>query len=304
MTEALLTAGKHTVTAITRHDSQSELPKGVEVKKIDYEKQETLVAALQDQDALIITLSGGPHAETAEKQLIDAAVAAGVRWVFPNEWGFDTGNPSLIKDIFISRTKASTREYLQQQSKLSFTAVATGFWYEWSLAIAPAYGIDTVNRTATLFDDGTAKISTSTWPQVGRAVAALLALPISSDGSNGASLNDFKNQLVYVSSFLLSQKDMLESVYRVTGTKETDWTITSEPARQRYDDALKEMNQGSRIGFAKMMYTRIFWDDKVGDCEHKSSNSKLGLPKEDLDEATKRAVQRAKETGGSWGTAH
>jgi hypothetical protein len=304
MTEALLAAGKHTVTAITRHDSKTELPKGVEVKKIDYERQETLVSALRDQEVLIITLSGGAQLEKAQKQLIDAAVEAGVRWVLPNEWGFDTANESLVKDIFISQTMVNIRDYLKQQSKLSFTSVVTGFWYEWSLAIGAAYGIDTLNRTATLFDDGTAKISTSTWPQVGRAVAALLALPVNSDDSKEPCLNDFKNQVVYISSFLVSQRDMLESVYRVTGTKESDWAISSEPARDRYADGLEAMKTGDRVGFAKMMYTRIFYDDKVGDCEHKTINARLGLPKEDLDDATKRAVKRAEETKGGWGAGH
>lgn len=53
MTEALLKTGKHTVTAITRHDSQSTLPEGVDVKKVDYSKHETIVEALKGQDALV-----------------------------------------------------------------------------------------------------------------------------------------------------------------------------------------------------------------------------------------------------------
>ena len=48
----------------------------------------------------------------------------------------------------------------------NYISVSTGFWYEWSLAIPAAYGIDLLNRTATLFDEGDVKITTSTWPQV------------------------------------------------------------------------------------------------------------------------------------------
>lgn len=48
----------------------------------------------------------------------------------------------------------------------NYIGVSTGFWYEWSLAIPAAYGIDLLNRTATLFDEGDVKITTSTWPQV------------------------------------------------------------------------------------------------------------------------------------------
>lgn len=60
----------------------------------------------------------------------------------------------------------ANREAVTDLGKSSYIAVSTGFWYEWSLANPAAYGIDFANRTATLFDDGETKISTSTWPQV------------------------------------------------------------------------------------------------------------------------------------------
>ena len=133
--------------------------------------------------------------------------------------------------------------------------------------------------------------------QVGRAVAALLSLPIKPEGSNSeACLESFRNKVVYVNSFTVSQRDMLESAFRVTGTKETDWTITSEPSHERYANGLEEMQEGDRVGFAKMLYTRIFYPDGSGDTESGRGmiNHILGLPKEDLDEATKVAVERAK----------
>ena len=104
MTEALLKTGKHTVTAITRVDSQSKFPEGVVSKKIDYSKPETLVEALKGQDALVITLSGHTPKE-AEKQLIDAAGEAGVAWILPNEWSPDTANKAMVKDVFLFQPK-------------------------------------------------------------------------------------------------------------------------------------------------------------------------------------------------------
>jgi putative NADH-flavin reductase len=76
MTEALLRTGKHTITAITRVDSQSKLPENVISKRVDYNKPETLVEAFRGQDALVITLSGRTPKET-EIQLINAAGKAG-----------------------------------------------------------------------------------------------------------------------------------------------------------------------------------------------------------------------------------
>jgi hypothetical protein len=168
--------------------------------------------------------------------------------------------------------------------------VTTGFWYEWSLSIPAAYGFDFAKKNVTFFDDGDTKISTSTWPQVGRGVAALMSLP-------GEELEKLKNKVVFINSFTLSQKDMLDSVLRVTGDSIDDWTVTKEPATERYTAGVEAMMKGDRVGFARMMYTRVFYPDGNGDYETSrgTSNALLGLPKEDLDEATKAAIKRAEE---------
>ena len=46
------------MTALTRVGSGSKLPENVSVKQIDYQKPDTLVEALRDQDALVVTLGG------------------------------------------------------------------------------------------------------------------------------------------------------------------------------------------------------------------------------------------------------
>lgn len=109
MTEALLKTGKHTVTALTRTDSQSKLPDGVISKPVDYSKPETIVEALKGQDSLVITLSGSvPPA--IDLMLVKAAAEAGVPWILPNEWAPDTANEGLVKDIAIFQPKGKHLE--------------------------------------------------------------------------------------------------------------------------------------------------------------------------------------------------
>lgn len=132
---------------------------------------------------------------------------------------------------------------------------------------------------------------------IGRAVAALLSLPVKAEGGNEeACLERFRNKVVYVNSFTVSQRDMLASALRVTGTKEEEWKIMKEPAKERYATGHEEIKEGKRIGFAKMMYTRVFYPDRCRDFEHGKGtlNVLLGLPKEDIDEATKVAIERSK----------
>ena len=89
---------------------------------------------------------------------------------------------------------------------------------------------------------------------------------------------------------------MLNSALRVTGTKEGDWTISKEPSQERYASGIKEIKEGKRIGYAKMMYTRVFYPDGCGDVDHNKGtlNSLLDLPQEDIDVATEAAIERSK----------
>ncbi|KAJ5805166.1 hypothetical protein N7474_011053 [Penicillium riverlandense] len=296
LTEGLLNNGKHTITALTRADSQSKLPDGVIAKKVDYNDIPSLVEVLIGQDALIITLNGYTSKEV-DKNLIHAAAEAGVKWIVPNEWAPDTANKELAADVFVFQPHEGIRQLIVDLGKSSYIALATGFWYEWSLAIPAAYGLDFANRSMTFFDEGETKMSTSTWPQVGRAVASLLSLPIVPEQPNPkASLENLKNKLLYLSSFTISQKEMFESALRVTGTKESDWTISRESTQERYAKGLKEMHEGRLEGFAKMLYTRVFYPDGSGDYENSKGtvNALLGLPKEDLDAATKAAEVRSR----------
>lgn len=109
ITDALLKTGQHTVTAITRAESQSTLPEGILVKKVDYEIPQTLVDALRGQDALVITVSGRAPIQSIEEKLIRAAAEAEVQWILPNEWSPDSANQALIDDVFLLRMKGIMR---------------------------------------------------------------------------------------------------------------------------------------------------------------------------------------------------
>lgn len=91
---------------------------------------------------------------------------------------------------------------------------------------------------------------------------------------------------------------MLESTLRVTGTQSNDWTITKEPTHERFATGMKEMQEGKRAGFAKLM-ARVFYADGCGDFEHHKGtlNGVLGLPEESIDDATEVAIARSKVSG-------
>jgi len=302
MTAALLAKRTFNITALARVGSKTTLPAGIHhVRHIDYADPSSLVNALQGQDVLIITLFGMAPKDTQTK-LVDAAIEAGVRFVMPNEWSPDTANEGLCRDVPMFGDKVAVRDYISKKGngRTSYIGMSTGFWYEWMLAMPAAYGFDFERKTVTFFDDGETVINHSTLPQVGRAVAALLSLPVlPSDGGDAMEcLSHYVNKQVYISSFAASQKDMFASALRVTETKEEDWQLSYEPAKERYEQGLDAMRAGDRTGFARAMATRVFYKDDSGSFEKTKGtlNELLRLPKVDIDEATGMAIERAQKS--------
>ncbi|KAF1359309.1 hypothetical protein EJ07DRAFT_166294 [Lizonia empirigonia] len=161
-----------------------------------------------------------------------------------------------------------------------------GFWYEFSLSMGePWFGFDIKSRKVTFYDEG----------ECGRAVASLLSLPVTGSGDGPPAVEKWNNEGLHISSFLISQREMLDSLHRVLGTSDDDWAITKEPVSERYQRGLVQMQEGDRIGFVKAIYARLFFPNGGGDYEtgYALDNDRLALPKEDLDEATKRAVDMA-----------
>ncbi|KAF3009604.1 hypothetical protein E8E13_006836 [Curvularia kusanoi] len=289
LTQALLSKRRFSITAITRHDSKAEIPSDVQVAHVDYNDHNSLTEALGGHDALIITVSVWAPKDTSAK-LIKAAAAAGVPWILPNDFGMATTDEAA-RDTF-GMSKKEDRDLIESLGVSSWISIVCGFWYEHSLSNGELFGIDIENRKVTFFDDGSQKLNTSTWVQVGRATAAVLSLPED-------ALDAYRNRMAYTSSFAINQKEMFESAKRITGTSDSDWKITSEPARQRYKDACERLEKGDRVAFGRKLYTRFFYEDAgLYEKWHGLDNEKLGLPEENLDEATKRALQIAKD--GYW----
>ena len=303
----LLEGGKHKITALTRANGGSKIPEGVAVAEIDYDEPSTLVSALRGQEFLIISLSVTAPRDTQSK-IITAAAEAGVPYIMPNEYGPDSANEPMILDMLVGEPVVAARKQIQELGVSKWVGLSCGFWYEWSLPLGKDFfGFDLKNREVILFDDGKVKIDTSTWPQCGRVVAGLLSFKILPDDENDSSLylESYANGIAYVTSFTVSQRDMLESAMRVTGTKESDWKISHENAKERWEKARAAFfsSGGSdRSAFGRTMYTRIFFPAEEGYLEkagRKTLNGPLNLPKEDLDEWTKWCVDFA-EAGKSW----
>lgn len=213
-------------------------------------------------------------------------------YILPNWYGPDPEAEQMSKDTFIHDSHVARLKVLQQCKTTKALLLACSFWYEFSLAGGPdRFGFDIPKRQFISFSD--TRINTTTWTQCGRAVASLLSLKLKTGGDDAVSLEQFDNKPVYISSFLTSQRDMFDSIKRVTKTSDKDWKISQESAMQRYEDGKAGVLAGNWPSFQKMFYSRVMFAD--GDYETKKglANGVLGLPQEDLDTVTARAVAMA-----------
>ena len=225
-------------------------------------------------------------------KLVHAAAKAGVPYVMPNGYGGDIDNVRLEDDTMLGPAGRANRAAIESLG-MQWVTVCCGFWYDYSLAGGEArFGFDIEKRALTVYDGGETRISTSTLAQVGRAVASVLSLKVLPDDESDGSLtlSAFLNRGVYVKSFVVSQEDMFESVKRVTGTTDDDWTVTHEASRKRYEDGLALVRGGNMAGFGKLLYARMFFPGDSGEFSEKAQNGLLGLPEESLDEATRAGV--------------
>ena len=127
---ALLATNCFNITAISRANSKPTFPSTVTVKKGHYSNSDFLVSVLQGQDAFIYVLGIGTPYETA-MALADAAIAAKVPWVLPNEYGSDNLHPLMGGGQgFVVRDKVDGFEKLQN-SDCNVVAYVNGCWYDY-----------------------------------------------------------------------------------------------------------------------------------------------------------------------------
>lgn len=255
------------------------------------------MSALKGHEFLIITLAYSAGNEIHNK-IVQAAAKAEIPHLMPNIYTADVVlNNKAIGDE--TGMGPAFRPLLSEIERLglTWTVLVTGLWYEFSLACPPDwFGFDINKREVTIFDDGQARINTTTWSQCGRAVASFLGLKKRSNDDNDltTTLQQFQNKAIYVSSFMINQREMLDSVERVTGTADADWNIRHESTAKRIKDGMAALAAGDSKGLAKAYYSRIFSPDSPAVYQKKLHNSLLGLPEEDLDNATMVGVNMAK----------
>lgn len=163
------------------------------------------------------------------------------------------------------------------------------------------FGINVAEKTYTHYS-GAGPFNSSSQEQVGRGLAALLSLPVTSPNSR-ASLEHYSNNFAYISSFLLTQQSLFAAVKEATHTSDAQWMIKESSIEHRIATAEEKFAQGDIYGGLDLMYCYYIGEGMGGNYEAKAEEDRkiLGLQEENLVEVVETTLAPMIAMNGSNG---
>jgi len=264
------------ISVLSRQESTATFPSDVKVIKADYSSSSSLTAALQGQDAVISIVGGVALGD--QQKFIDAAIAAGVKRFLPSEFGSNTPDPRVNAIVPIFAAKTGAVDYLKsKENEITWSSLITGPFFDWGLKVG-FLGFDLSSKTVTLIDNGTTPFSSTNLSQIGKALIAILQHPA-----------ETANKYIYVSSFNISQSDILAVFEKVSGEK---WTAKNVDSKELIQDATKRFQAGDFGAISDLIRGAAFGEQGLGDSRPAGLwNERLGLQQEDLEETVKTVLE-------------
>ena len=275
------------VTVLKRASSRSpdSYPPGVTVAQIsDTFPVDEVTPHLQHHTALIVTIKGADVA--LQLRLAEACIAAGVSRFIPADFGSCDSSSAWAQELVpLFKRKTEFREELQRLAEanpaFSWTSLVNGHFFDWSLEFLHVY---LRNRRADVLDDGNKKWSASTLSRVGEATARIIL-----------NLEETKNRMIYIQSFLVSQNEVIAAFERATGGGKFD--VRALEAKAYEKEKKVKADDGDKEAVEDLVWLLgaldADWTGKEG-----FAMEMLGLEDEDLEETVKAIVEREGEGGG------
>lgn len=267
----LIASKKFNVTVLRRAGSASAVPAGIPSKDVDLNSVADLTRALAGQDAIISTVAAA--AVPLQKNLIDAAIAAGVQRFMPSDFGSDLDNP-IVRKLPVFAEKVKIHEYVMEKAKttpLTWSSVANNAFLDWGLR--HDFLIPLSNYKPRVIDGGSHVFSTTALNTVANAVVGILLNPEAT-----------KNRTVFIDDIKICQNRILELAKEVAPNK---------PWQEPVSDDSAELVEKSNARLAQGLFDlesfvpylqRAAFSGKAGGRFDKTDNELLGLkPKTEED---------------------
>ncbi|MDI1488502.1 MAG: hypothetical protein OHK93_007777 [Ramalina farinacea] len=229
----LSTFAPSSIILLTRQSSKPPtVPSGVTTIPLpSYTDSSAVIPALKGCDVLISAL--GTKALSLEPQLVDSAIAAGVRRFIPSEFTKDVTEAEYRRtakaDLALHRIRwADERARIADQGKIAFTTFVTGPLIDASFQEEDFWPFDFRKKRAILYGGGTGKRTGCSMQFTGTCVAAVLKMPESRT----------KNQRIRIAETELTGRQLLDCLEAATGGGkwETEIKPLSDLTKQEEED--------------------------------------------------------------------
>jgi hypothetical protein len=260
---ALLKA-HYTVTALTRADSNTSFPEGVQVISVDYTSVTELTQVLKGQQAVISVL--GPYGLVFQQNIVEAAAAAGVTRFLPAEFGADLLN-SRTAAFHAHIIKVDAQKLLVQKAKetgMSYTLIFTGPFLDWGLR--NGFILDVKNHKGTLYDKGLNDFSATTIATIVTAILGCLE-----------HLKETENRGVYIQDAVVSQQKLLEMARKLDPQQEWQLNYANTADMEKAANEAFERKDPDIMSQAGAVFRAHFGGEEFGMPFKKLDNELLGI---------------------------
>lgn len=161
---------------------------------VDYSSSASLVAAFTGQDAIISTL--GFDNTLMQKEIIDAAITAGVARFIPSDFGSITTD-STASHLRVFRPMVEIQEYLKEKAALGqieYTLISTGAFTEYIAGM-----FDWRKAAPPLWEGGHHPVSSTSIGGIAKAIAGVFKNP-----------DQTKNRIIKIHEFVFTQAQILD----------------------------------------------------------------------------------------------
>ncbi|GME61789.1 NmrA-like protein [Neofusicoccum parvum] len=181
--DRIVAKNKHNVTVFTRQTVENPRSDGLTWVQVDYKNKHDLADKLHGVDVVLSFFSGADRLGViqTEKNLIDAAVQAGVKRFAPAEWGTRSNNTVPFYTF-----KDDVRKYLEDLNKdktvIEYSLFQPGLFLNYlgyphsstkHFSMSPIY-VDLEKRRAIIVSDGNSPITFTTIQDMAGVVAEAL----------------------------------------------------------------------------------------------------------------------------------
>lgn len=232
----LLKSG-YDVTVLTRDTERlSKVFPTARIVAVNYDSDASLTKALQDQDAVVSTVA--MSAISNQPRLIDAAIAAGVRYFIPAEYTVNSRDATAQAQPMMASVVAIQQYLATKEDQINWFVINCGALLEFILDHPILLDFD--KHTGRLWDHGEGAISLSDIPLLARAVAAVLRQP-----------DKVVDHRVKVHGGTITQNAALALAKQHSSL---EWPVQAAHSQSTYNMAMQKLRSGSISDPAELMH--------------------------------------------------